>query len=302
MCPAGSARAPALPGRSGDMNCSMELTHLRYFFNVAKTKSFVQGARLSHVTPPAISKAIKKLEGELGTALFIRTTRHAALTQSGEILLNHCRDLFRCVENLERALERSRAEVSGDLRIGAMEVFSMYLLPAALCRLTDEHPAVTPMAYEMGPELAVEINRKLAQRARNNLGRLKNVEFVEGDATRIDQPVDVIVVSAGVALLPKKWFSMLRRGGRMVVPMTGSRGHGASFLFARRRDNITARFLMPVGFSSCAGTRDESAAQAVDEAIRAGYKKAAQVKKARLDDHRRDESCWLHTSTVCLNT
>jgi DNA-binding transcriptional LysR family regulator len=131
----------------------MELTHLRYFVNVAKTHSFVNGARLSHVTPPAISKAIKKLEGELGTALFIRTTRHAALTQAGELLLAHCRDLFRCVENLERALEQSRNEVAGELRIGAIEVFSTYLLPVALCGLTRLHPRVTPMSFEMAPAL-----------------------------------------------------------------------------------------------------------------------------------------------------
>ena len=52
----------------------MELTHLRYFFNVARARSFVQGARRSHVSPPAVSKAIKKLEAEL---LELRTTKRA---------------------------------------------------------------------------------------------------------------------------------------------------------------------------------------------------------------------------------
>ena len=43
----------------------MELTDLKYFYNVATARSFSQGARISHVSPPAISKSIKKLEEEL---------------------------------------------------------------------------------------------------------------------------------------------------------------------------------------------------------------------------------------------
>ncbi len=153
-----------------------------------------------------------------------------------------------------------------------------------------------------GSVVAVEVNRKLAQRARSNLRRLKNVEFVAGDATKIDEPVDVIVVSAGVALPPRQWLEMLRVGGRIAIPITGARGHGASFLFTKRRVGMTARFLMPVSFSHCAGTRDAPTAQAVDEAIRSGHQKVTQVKKVLLDDHSRNDSCWLHTPTMCLSS
>ena len=67
----------------------MELTDLRYFWNVAHTLSFARGAALSHVSPAAISQAIKKLEGELGTRLFARTTRRVALTESGVLGDSH---------------------------------------------------------------------------------------------------------------------------------------------------------------------------------------------------------------------
>ena len=130
----------------------MELSHLRYFYNVAKTRSFVKGARLSNVTPPAVSKAVKKLEEELGTQLLVRTTRRAALTQSGEILLEHCQRLFNCVEALERSLDQARETIAGPLRIGAMEVFSIYLLPVALCKLIERHPKVIPSSFEMLPQ------------------------------------------------------------------------------------------------------------------------------------------------------
>jgi DNA-binding transcriptional LysR family regulator len=131
----------------------VELTHLRYFYNVAKTRSFVNGARLSFVTPPAMSKAVKKLEDELGTPLLVRTTRAVALTQSGEILFEHCHLLFDCVDAMQRALEKAQALVAGPLRVGAMEVFSIYLLPVALCGLVERHPDVVPSCFEMLPQV-----------------------------------------------------------------------------------------------------------------------------------------------------
>jgi DNA-binding transcriptional LysR family regulator len=138
----------------------VELTHLRYFFNVATTGSFVAGARLSHVTPPAMSKAIRKLEDELGAPLFERTTRKVALTGDGEVLLDRCRQVLATVDAIPRELSDARGEVGGELRIGAMEVFSLELLPAALGRLVREHPRLVPLTYEMTPDM---MERHLAE-------------------------------------------------------------------------------------------------------------------------------------------
>ena len=77
------------------MGFRMELTDLRYFFNVATTRSFSKGAKLSFVSPPTISKAIKRLEDELKAQLLVRTTRSVNLTDRGQILMEHCRKLFR---------------------------------------------------------------------------------------------------------------------------------------------------------------------------------------------------------------
>lgn len=130
----------------------MELTDLRYFYNVARSRSFARGAELSHVTPPAISKAVKKLEGELDAELLIRTTRRVSLTDRGEILLGHCRRLFDQVAAMRRDLDEADETIRGDLRVAANEVFSNYLLPNALARLVRAHPRVTPRCFEMVPE------------------------------------------------------------------------------------------------------------------------------------------------------
>ena len=91
----------------------MELTELRYFYNVATTRSFSKGARLSYVSPPAISKAIKKLEEALDAQLLVRTTRRVNLTDRGEILLNHCRTVFEQIDTMRRDLDDADGSIRG---------------------------------------------------------------------------------------------------------------------------------------------------------------------------------------------
>src|SRR5262249_12939812 len=117
---------------------TMELTDLRYFVNVATVKSFSKGAALSHVSPPAISKTIGKLESELGSPLFIRTTRRVLLTDSGEMVFRRCKRIFDELDGMRRDIDEASTTVAGELRIGAMEVFSLQLLPTALAELVHE--------------------------------------------------------------------------------------------------------------------------------------------------------------------
>jgi DNA-binding transcriptional LysR family regulator len=130
----------------------MELTDLRYFYNVASTRSFARGAALSHVSAPAVSKAVKRLEEQLEAELLVRTTRRVALTDRGEIVMQHCDRLFQQIDALQRDLLDSDDAMQGELRVAANEVFSSYLLPHALAGLVRENPGLEPRCYEMIPE------------------------------------------------------------------------------------------------------------------------------------------------------
>jgi DNA-binding transcriptional LysR family regulator len=138
----------------------MELTDLRHFHHVAASGSFARGARLSHVSPPAISKAIRKLEDELGTKLFERTTRRVQLTPAGELLRARCERIFAEVAALRAEVAHPGESIGGTLRIAAMEVLSIDLLPRALARLMEGHAALAPRAFEMIPSRMEECLRE----------------------------------------------------------------------------------------------------------------------------------------------
>ena len=165
----------------------MEITHLRYFFHVAQIGSFSGGARLAHISAPAMTKAIQKLEEEIGARLFERTTRRVILTEEGKAVFQRARAILSQVDDIPRDLDELKDTVSGDLRVGAMEVFSVRVLPRAISALVAQFPRVVPRAYEMHPD---SIQRHLAD------GRL-DVGFSIGSASSLEVHSEVLGTSPG---------------------------------------------------------------------------------------------------------
>jgi DNA-binding transcriptional LysR family regulator len=139
------------------VSINVDLTSLRYFLHVAAAGSFVGGAARAHVSPPAVSKAIRKLETDLDAKLFERTTRRVVLTQAGQVALHHARGVLQGVDELGADLAGAASTPRGPLRVAAMEVFSADLLPRALSALVAKHPAVIPQCYEMIPQRMTEL-------------------------------------------------------------------------------------------------------------------------------------------------
>src|SRR6478609_11761743 len=107
----------------------MELRHLRYFIAVAEELHFGRAARRLHLSQPPLSLQIQKLEAELGTALFVRSNRHVALTEAGQVLLGRARHLLAESERAAQEVSRVARGEGGVLTLGYTAAASHRLLP-----------------------------------------------------------------------------------------------------------------------------------------------------------------------------
>lgn len=102
----------------------------RSFCQVAETKSFTEAAKIERVSPSAISKRIEWLEKNLGTTLFIRTTRHIHLTEAGESFLQRANCFIKQFDTMVSETRDGANHPSGLLRIAApLSVGSTLLMP-----------------------------------------------------------------------------------------------------------------------------------------------------------------------------
>lgn len=105
----------------------MNFRRLEYFLTIAQTGNLRQASEILHLTPPALSKAMKLLEEELGSKLWIADGRRIILTDSGKVLLKRAPGLIHEFKSLKENLENTDAKTK-PIRIGTFEVFSTYFL------------------------------------------------------------------------------------------------------------------------------------------------------------------------------
>lgn len=105
----------------------MNLRRLEYFVTLAQTGSLRKASEMLHVSPPALSKAMKVLEEEVESRLWIADGRRLVLTDSGKALL---RKAPQVIEQMQQLKESLHIETTGPrpIRIGTFEVFSTYFL------------------------------------------------------------------------------------------------------------------------------------------------------------------------------
>jgi DNA-binding transcriptional LysR family regulator len=112
------------------------------FVMAAEAGSFRRAASQLGLTPAAMSKAIQRLEDELGMALFHRTTRHLSLTEAGAALLEHSREALHSLREGKQHLERKRQAIEGDLWISLPHILGRPLA-RALPRWLEAYPETT---------------------------------------------------------------------------------------------------------------------------------------------------------------
>jgi LysR family transcriptional regulator, benzoate and cis,cis-muconate-responsive activator of ben and cat genes len=128
-----------------------ELRQLRYFVAVAEELNFSRAAERLHMAQPPLSVAIRQLEQELGTSLFVRTSREVRLTEAGVALLDGARRTLAEAEAAMVSARRAAAGEVGSLRIGYNWSARFDTLPALGQAFKRGHPDVELLAEEMRP-------------------------------------------------------------------------------------------------------------------------------------------------------
>ncbi|MFD9906478.1 LysR substrate-binding domain-containing protein [Streptomyces sp. NPDC059063] len=96
----------------------MEIRQLRYFLTVAEELHFGRAAERLHIVQSAVSQQLRKLERELGADLFERSTRTVRLTEAGQRLLPHAREVIAALARARAAVADVRTERAATLRLG----------------------------------------------------------------------------------------------------------------------------------------------------------------------------------------
>jgi DNA-binding transcriptional LysR family regulator len=120
----------------------VELRQLEHFVAVAEEGQFIRAASRCHISQSALSTSIRSLERELGSSLFVRTTRKVELTDAGRVLLAEAARTLAAATSARESVQAVQGLRRGSLRVGAIATPGLLDQAALLARFRGLHPAV----------------------------------------------------------------------------------------------------------------------------------------------------------------
>jgi LysR family hydrogen peroxide-inducible transcriptional activator len=127
----------------------MTLTELRYIVTLAQEQHFGRAADRCYVSQPTLSIAVKKLEDELGIALFERTKSRVQPTPLGEQIVNQANLVLEQTAAIKDMADAGKDQLSSPLAVGAIFTIGPYLLPQFIPHLQTLAPKM-PLYVEDG--------------------------------------------------------------------------------------------------------------------------------------------------------
>lgn len=190
----------------------MDLRQLRYFSALAETLNFHRAAERLHISQPPLTVAIRKLEEDLGVALFVREPRGVRLTAAGMAALPSARTALAAADAFRDAVRHGAAGRSGRLAIGFIGSAIGELLPRLISPFRAAFPDVELALMEMN---SVEIVAAIAARSLD-LG-LVRLPLMDGSA------VEIMLVERDVLTVALPAHDPL--AGRRALPLTALAAH-----------------------------------------------------------------------------
>lgn len=125
-----------------------DLTQMEHFAAVAEAGSLGRAAMEQHLTQPALSRSIRRLEESVGAPLFERHTKGMMLTDIGKALLPHAKQMQHDARVAREEIDAMRGLAKGTIRIGAIASIASIVLPELLTRVLAKWPGLHVQVVE----------------------------------------------------------------------------------------------------------------------------------------------------------
>ena len=127
---------------------AMDIRLLKAFVTVGEELSFIRAATRLHVSQPALSQSIRQFESLLDVQLFVRSTRHVALTEAGAALLEEAQEILRRIDHLAQTARDHASGLRGSLKVGFLIGAGVDLMPQILSAYAERFPDVNVLVKE----------------------------------------------------------------------------------------------------------------------------------------------------------
>ena len=122
------------------MNVNLEL--YRIFYVVAKHKHMTRASEELHISQPAISQSIKKLEDELGGTLFLRSNKGMELTEEGKMFYDYVKGALELINNAENEFTSYKDLSKGEIKIGCSTTLTKLVLLESIKKFHQDYPNI----------------------------------------------------------------------------------------------------------------------------------------------------------------
>ncbi len=119
------------------------LRDIEVFLAIARAGSLAGAARRLHMSAPAVTRALGRLEDRLGTALILRTSRSLSLTPAGETYARHARTVVDAFDTADAAVTHSARTLRGTLTVTAPLMFGRLAVAPTLASFCATYPEVS---------------------------------------------------------------------------------------------------------------------------------------------------------------
>lgn len=165
---------------------------MKVFVTVIELKNFTRAAEILNISQPNVSLHIRNLENDFGTKLIHRSPKQVQITEAGEILYRHAKQILLHFEEAKHEINDLRHVVTGKLRVGASFTIGENILPKVLAEYAGQFPLVDVQIIISNTEEVIEGVRT------NQL----DIGLIEGETNAHDIHIESFMEDEMIIIVP----------------------------------------------------------------------------------------------------